>query len=112
MTRYCRNCKLPWEGEVCPECGEADLWPIMPEDPCLLTEQQWVWAGVLEEVLVKCAVPHMKQPLLGAGLVKSIGTFGERFRFFVPYEFLDRAREIAEGLFSAGGEEDDFDFDE
>lgn len=100
MTHYCKHCMIPSGEDVCPICGAKRLWVILPEDPCYLTEQQMLWAGVLEDVLRQKGIPHMKQPVYGAGLMKTLGDFRERYRFFVPYEYLPAAREIAEELFS------------
>lgn len=107
MTYYCKRCMIPSGEAVCPGCGAEGLWVILPEDPCRLTEQQMPWAGVLEDVLRQNRIPHMKRPVYGAGLRKSLGDFWERYEFFVPYEYLPSAQEIAAGLFSQSGEETD-----
>ncbi len=100
MTHYCKHCMIPSDGDVCPICGAKRLWVILPEDPCFLTEQQMIWAEVLEDVLMQKRIPHMKQPVRGAGITAKLGSFQDRYRFFVPYEYLPAAREIAEELFS------------
>lgn len=100
MTSYCKRCMIPCEESVCPLCGEDRLEEILPEDTCFVTEQQMLWAGVLEDVLKQKRVPHMKKPVYGAGLCKSIGSYVERYRFYVPYEYLSTARDVAEELFS------------
>ena len=109
MTWYCKRCKIPCEGDLCPSCGAERLRAILPEDPCYLAERQMLWAGVLEDVLNQKGVPHMKRPTRGAGLTKTLGGYGERYEFFVPYECLSAAQEVVEELFSQTedvGEED------
>lgn len=104
MTCYCKHCMIPSEEPTCPNCGAEKLWVILPEDPCYLTEQQMLWAGVLEDVLNQRRIPHMKRPVYGAGLTKTLGGYHERYEFFVPYEYLPAAREIVAELFSQSGE--------
>lgn len=104
MVYYCKHCMIPCEESACPNCGAKKLWVILPEDPCYLTEQQMLWAGVLEDVLKQKGIPHMKRPVYGAGLMKTLGDFRERYDFFVPYEYLPAAREVVEGLFSQAEE--------
>lgn len=100
MTSYCKHCMIPCEGEVCPVCGWDDVVALLPEDPCFVTEQQMPWAGVLEDVLRQHHIPNMKKPAHGAGLMKAMGGYGERCRFYVPYEYLPAAQELAAELFS------------
>lgn len=100
MTYYCKYCMLPSEESVCPSCGTEGLCPLLPEDPCFLTEQQSIWADVLEDVLRQKKIPHMRQSVRGAGMSAKLGSFQAAYRFFVPYEYLTAAQEVAEELFS------------
>ena len=99
MTFYCRHCRLPAEEACCPRCGRALTWPVLPEDPCFLTEQTGVWAGLLEEVLRQGRIPFQRQSAQGAALMTMLGSYHTKFRFYVPYEYLSRAGELVEGLF-------------
>ena len=47
----------------------------------------------------------MAKPQWGAGWTATLGSKFERYRFYVPYEYLPAARELAEELFSQGEEE-------
>lgn len=100
MTYYCERCMIPSGESACPSCGGQGLRAVLPGDPCFLTEQQSLWAGVLEDVLDQKRMPHMKQPVCGAGLTAKLGSSWERYRFFVPYEYLPASQEVAEELFS------------
>ena len=47
------------------------------------------------------------KPLWGAGWTATLGSKFEQMRFYVPYEYLPSARELAEELFSQMGEDDE-----
>lgn len=97
---YCRKCCVLFEGEeICPFCGNGSVWPPEPDDVCVLTEQEGLWGDVLADVLERNHVPYRRHPLFGAGVAKMIG-LQERWRFYVPYAWLERARELNDGLFT------------
>lgn len=102
---YCRHCMVPTEAAACPLCGERRLWPILPEDPCFVVELEEPWSGIFSDILGQKAIPCMAKPQWGAGWTATLGSKFERYRFYVPYEYLPAAGELAEELFSQGEEE-------
>ena len=106
MMLYCKKCMLPLSQSMCESCGSTDLVPILPEDPCYLTQQQVPWAGILEDVLRSRAIPYMKRSTRGAALSAQLGSFGEWFCFYVPYEYRETAGKLVEDLFTPCEEDD------
>lgn len=105
MANYCKRCMVPTEEAVCPFCGEEHLVPLLPEDPCLAGEMGVPWSGIYEDVLRQKHIPYMMKPLWGAGWTATLGNKFERYRFYVPYEYLSAAGEVAAELFSQIEEE-------
>ena len=64
-----------------------------------LIEKEEIWARVLTEVLSDNGVPFVSRGLYGVGFVLKTG-MQERIQIFVPAEFLDKARELCDELFS------------
>ena len=64
-----------------------------------LIEKEEIWARVLTEVLSDNGVPFVTRSVLGAGFVLKTG-MQEIIRIFVPAEFLEKARELCDELFS------------
>lgn len=104
--KYCPNCMTLPEEDKCPDCKTRELREPTGSDPVLLIEKGYVWAGMVEEILSDNGIPLLKKGVRGAGLSVSLGEVGETFRFFVPYETLEQARELMVQLFPADfGEE-------
>lgn len=102
---YCKHCMIPTEETRCPVCGEERLWPILPEDPCFVGELGVPWSDIFADVLRQQGIPCLMKPRWGAGWTATLGSKFEEMRFYVPYEHLTAARELAEELFSRMGEE-------
>lgn len=97
---YCRKCCVLFEGEeLCPFCGNESFGGPGSEDPCVLTEKDGLWGDVLADVLEQNRVPYRCHPVVGAART-CMNPLWERWRFFVPYAWLERARELADGLFT------------
>lgn len=77
----------------------------MSENLHLFTEQDAIWAGVLENALHQRGIPFVKQPVRGAGMAAYVGLAGERYCFYADGDCLEAARAVAEELFSKGGAE-------
>lgn len=106
MIWYCESCKAPCAEPTCPDCGRRALPPILPEDPCYLTQLQLPLAGILEDMLRRSAIPYSKRSTRGAGLSALLGSFGEWFCFYVPHEFLENAGDLVKALVSPCEEDD------
>ena len=65
----------------------------------LLIEKEEMWAKMLMEVLQENGIPCVKQSVYGAGFVLKTGTL-ERFKVFVPKEYMEQASELVQELFS------------
>ena len=65
----------------------------------LLIEKEEMWAKMLMEVLLDNGIPCVKQSVYGAGFVLKTGTL-ERFKVFVPKEYMEQASELVQELFS------------
>ena len=104
---YCKHCMIPTDEENCPVCGEKHLWPVLPEDTCFVGELGVPWSDIFADVLRQKQIPCLMKPLWGAGWTATLGSKFEQMRFYVPYEYLPSARELAEELFSQMGEDDE-----
>ena len=104
---YCEKCRTACPGPACPVCGKnRKLREVRDDDPCLLDEKDMIWSEVLEDVLKKEGIPVMTRGRLGAGLAATIGLIFEKKKIYVPYSELERAKELARGIFEAAEEED------
>lgn len=101
---YCPKCRGLRERDQCPVCGSKRLMAPRAGDFCFLEETERLWAGMLADVLKQAGIPCFEQSDLGAGLTINVGQARERIRFFVPFERLPEARNLADGLFHAGEE--------
>ena len=64
---YCEKCSRIIEETRCPFCGSRKIREPQPKDLCFLTEQEFLPAGVLEDVLKQGGV------VPGAALVERTG---------------------------------------
>ncbi len=101
---YCETCMLATDELVCPMCGNEDLRPVEPCDPCFLTEQSQIWAGVLEDVLKQNGIPFFTKGRMGAGMALKVGPMFEDVRFYVARERLAEAMDLVEELFTEADE--------
>ena len=100
---YCSRCRRIVDAAPCPLCGNKKTAPPLPDDICFLTEVDSVWSGMLEDVLKQNGIPALQSSTIGAGMAMKTGSMFERIRFFVRYEHLAQASEIADSLFSDSG---------
>ncbi len=97
---YCEYCSSLVEGDRCPTCRNRNLREPKEKDPCFLTEQDFIHSGILEDVLQQSGIPFLKKNVLGAGLAIKVGPMLDRGRFYVAYDLLPKAQELADGLFA------------
>ena len=102
---YCENCNRIVEEERCPVCGSKKIRNPEAKDPCFVTETDFIHTGILEDVLKQNGIPFLKKNMLGAGTTMRVGPLLERTKFYVPFERLPEAAEIAEVLFSETDED-------
>ena len=93
---YCARCQVIYESDRCPICGSRKSRPVQPDDICFLAEEDRFRAGMLEDFLRQEGIPVLKKSTIGAGMAVKTGALFERFRFYVRYEHLEKARTILE----------------
>lgn len=101
MSKYCENCYRLVESDPCPHCGSPVRDPE-PRDSCFLTEQGYVQATILADILTQNSIPYMTKmrSIKGCGPIM----MGNRL-FYVPYQLLEDARSVVEELFYTHEEE-------
>lgn len=102
---YCEKCNRIIEGERCPACGSKKIRVPEANDPCFLTELDYISTGILEDILKQNNIPYLKKDMMGAGMTIRVGPMLERSRFYVPYEQYQNARDIADVVFSDAEED-------
>lgn len=99
---YCDNCRLAFGGSSrCPLCGNKDVRIPLPEDFCFLIEIKAMFADMLKSVLDDNNIPSLAPSTIGAGLRVRGGAMFDRIRFYVRYDNLQEAKEIADTMFGA-----------
>ena len=104
MPLYCEVCSRTFDGpdgKRCPWCRRRRTRHVEPDDLCFLTEREYIWSGMLADVLTQKNIPFMQKNVYGAGLALKMGPTHERIRFYVFYKQLAEAEGIVESLFSA-----------
>ena len=96
---YCERCCFAFEGDECPSCGGRKLRPARAEDLCFLAEKEQIWGEMLSDVLRQNNIPFLRKGTLGAAITLRTGPGLERYRFFVSYRDLKRAKGAVEQLF-------------
>ena len=103
---YCLGCQLSFTGEEkCPSCGNKRIREIRPEDICFLTEIRPIPATILQDLLKQEEIPVLTGSTVGAGMAMKAGNLFERIKFFVRYEHLEKAAELAKEILAAPEEE-------
>ena len=103
---YCSGCQLSFTGEEkCPSCGNKRIREVRPEDICFLTEAEPIPASTLQDVLKQHQIPALTSSTVGAGMAMKAGNMFERIKFFVRYEHLKKAKELAAELFDSADSE-------
>ena len=97
---YCEKCKRIVETNICPACGSKKIREPETGDLCVLTEQDYVSSGILEDVLKQDGIPYLRKDVMGAGMAIKVGPMLDRGRFYVMYEKLTDARVVVDELFT------------
>ena len=104
---YCEKCHNAVEndGETrCPFCGGKKLRPIRGDDPCFLAEKDQIWSEVVEDFLNGAGIPFLTKGRMGAGLAINVGPMFVRYRYYVNYGDLARAKEVLAAVFAESGD--------
>lgn len=96
---YCEKCYRVFENEKCPNCNTKHVRKVLENDYCYLVEKDTLWAEMLKEILDKKNIPYIVSATYGAGLSIKMGIYSEKYNFYVPYIYLDKARQIIETMF-------------
>lgn len=103
--RYCPSCHILVWNNRCPKCDRRSLASPEPDDYCLLTQRDSLWAGVLEDCLRQNQIPYLTQSAMGAGMTAKMGILQETIRFYVRYAHFAQAKRLEEEFFSAAADE-------
>ena len=103
MDLYCEKCSRIVESDPCPYCSCGPVRSPEPRDLCFLTEQGYVQATILADILTQNGIPYMTRmrSIKGCGPIM----MGNRL-FYVAYEQLEAARIVVEELFYTHKEEE------
>lgn len=102
MSMYCEKCNQVFETELCPSCGSEGTRIPEPGDLCFLTEQGYVQATILADILTQNGIPYMTR----MRSIKGCGTIMMSNRlFFVAFRDLEAARSVVNDLFYTHEEE-------
>ena len=102
---YCKHCMIPTKETACPLCGEEHLWPVLPEDPCFAAELEGPWSDMYADLLEQRQIPCLRKQAWGMDWTAILGNRLARMSFYVPYERLSDAQELAQALFARNGTE-------
>ena len=82
------------------DCQPGDIIEYVKDrdDYRFLTEKEYMWAKMLEEVLKDNDIPCVAVPVLGAGFTLKTG-MQERLKVYVPSESKAQAEELMNELF-------------
>ena len=95
--KYCVNCRALCETDVCSFCSAKKLKEAEDDDFCLLFECERGEGDVLKSFLDEEGVPCVLMPS-GDGLRTVFGLNLENYKVFVPYQYYDKALEIADSI--------------
>ena len=104
---YCKNCRLVFSDiSCCPICGDNSAQPPQPDDICFLTETDPLPAGMLKASLEQNDIPYLSSSSIGAGLAIRAGAMFERIKFYVRYDDLTKAKDLADSMFGSDGSDE------
>ena len=95
---YCEKCCRIIAEDRCPVCKRSKVRQPRPDDPCFLTEQNYITSTILEDMLNQENIPFLKRSALGAGIAVRVGPMLDWIRFYVSYCRLEEARAVVENL--------------
>lgn len=96
---YCKHCRQVMDADFCPDCRKPTRQPEA-DDICFLAEREHPWSDILCDVLKQEGIPFLRQSNLGHGLTAMIGHGLELESLYVNWQDWEKARQVAESLFS------------
>lgn len=104
---YCESCHAVFsDGRVCPLCHKRYIRDVRENDLCFFTEQPFLMASVVEDILKKERLNFVTRPVHGAGISAVTGAMLESIRFYTPYTEYAKACEFMETMFPDEEQED------
>ncbi len=102
---YCEKCERLTKqmNPICPHCKEA-LHEPKDNDSVLLIELDFIHAELIASLLNDQGILFLKAGKRGAAFTLRGGTLLEEYRFLVPYDVYDKARNLVTEVF---GEDED-----
>ena len=97
---YCENCHLLSEEPVCGFCYSRKLRAPAAGDFCYLSTRETPWYDILLDVLYDNGIPWVVKPVRPSAVTIYLGTSSDLNEIFVPYEKLERAKELENSIFS------------
>ena len=61
---YCEKCNRIFEADRCPVCKSRKIREPEANDPCYLTEQDYISSGILEDILKQNSIPYLKKDIM------------------------------------------------
>lgn len=99
MIMYCASCRMVFDEDTrCPVCGSKKVREAMPDDICFLTEAAPIPGGMLKDILDQNDISVLASSSIGAAMAMRAGTMFERIRYYVRFDDLEKAKEIAADL--------------
>ena len=92
---FCEKCQAVMKENCCSICGKKKLREVQDDDFCFFVTLGADKTHLLEENLKSQNIPCAT---LGSGLDLRTRTSG-KFKIYIPYGFLDKARELYNLLF-------------
>ncbi|HEY8389739.1 MAG TPA: hypothetical protein VIL26_02110 [Clostridia bacterium] len=93
MLYFCENCHMINEQNYCRICGKENLRSPQNDDFCFLIETRSMWGEMMGGILKEENIPYSAIPS-GSGVRSYFGLKLENLKIYVPYEFLDKAKEL------------------
>ncbi len=102
--KICSNCCFVSDAERCPLCGSKNVRAVNADDFCLLTEKDAAYCDTLTAAFDEEEIPYSALPY-GRGVETRLGLPLGNYRIFVPFGFLEQAKQIITSIDSEATEQ-------
>lgn len=96
---YCESCMRIVSEDECPDCKNKKLREAKNNDPVYVITEDAILAASIEDILNENGIPFLKKGLIGAGITSRIGFAREIYEFYVPYNALEKTKELLYNFF-------------